>query len=213
MVNYTSFIIGLRYKTWGYYNNFDSMRSLGVCYWCVKIPQCGYMEHGIKDIAFYVQKHITPCTVCHNFSLVCDKPLVVPASVKRVYSHTNRQALAFFWGGWGGGGCEGGGGCGCGGWVWGVGWGVGWGGWGGGVGFQLRMKIRRIFEQADPTCIACQTKRYEPHERMRGENCWGLCWLWRLANVPPCCEGTVGEEGQLDGFWDCASCIPDGPAI
>ena len=28
-----------------------------------------------------------------------------------------------------------------------------------------------------------------------------------------CCEDTVGEEGHLDGFWDCASCIPDGPAI
>ena len=25
------------------------------CYGCAKIPQCGYMEHGLKDIAFYVQ--------------------------------------------------------------------------------------------------------------------------------------------------------------
>ena len=28
------------------------------------------MEHGSKYIAFYVQKHITPHAVCHNFSLV-----------------------------------------------------------------------------------------------------------------------------------------------
>ena len=25
------------------------------CYGCAKIPQCGYMAHGLKDIAFYVQ--------------------------------------------------------------------------------------------------------------------------------------------------------------
>ena len=42
------------------------LKSLGVCYWCGKIPQCGYMEHGLKDIAFYVQKHITLHS-CHNF--------------------------------------------------------------------------------------------------------------------------------------------------
>ena len=29
--------------------------TMGVCYWCAKIPQCGNMEHGLKDIAFYVQ--------------------------------------------------------------------------------------------------------------------------------------------------------------
>ena len=43
------------YKTWRYYNKFDSTVSLGVHYRCVKIPQCGYMEHVLKDIAFYVQ--------------------------------------------------------------------------------------------------------------------------------------------------------------
>ena len=26
------------------------MKSLGVCYWYVKIPQCGYMEHGLEYI-------------------------------------------------------------------------------------------------------------------------------------------------------------------
>ena len=52
---------------------------------CVKIPQCGYMEHGLKDIVFYVQKHITPCTVVITSLLVRDKPPGSPASVKRVY--------------------------------------------------------------------------------------------------------------------------------
>ena len=42
------------------------------------------MEHGSKDIAFYVQKHITPCTFVINSRLVRDKPLGVPASVKQV---------------------------------------------------------------------------------------------------------------------------------
>ena len=43
------------------------------------------MEHGLKYIAFYVQKHITSCTVVITSRLVRDKPLEAPASVKRVY--------------------------------------------------------------------------------------------------------------------------------
>ena len=39
-------------KTWGYYSKFDSMKSLQVCYWYVKIPQSGYMEHGSEYITF-----------------------------------------------------------------------------------------------------------------------------------------------------------------
>ena len=50
----------LLYKTWRYCNKFDSAKSLVVCYRCVKITQCGYMKHGLKDIVFYIQKHITP---------------------------------------------------------------------------------------------------------------------------------------------------------
>ena len=41
--------------------------------------------HGLKYIAFYVQKHITPRTVYCSFLLVRDKPLGAPASVKRVF--------------------------------------------------------------------------------------------------------------------------------
>ena len=60
---------------------------IGVCYWCVNIPQCGYMEHGFKDIAFRVKKHIAPRAVCYNFSLVHNKPLGAPAYVKLVYDY------------------------------------------------------------------------------------------------------------------------------
>ena len=42
------------------------------------------MEHGLKDIALYVQKHITPCTVVITSLLVRDKPIEAPTSVKRV---------------------------------------------------------------------------------------------------------------------------------
>ena len=70
---------------WWYYK-FDSPKSLGVCYWCVKIPQHGYMEHGLKHILFYVLKHIVALPMCYNPALVCDKPQGAPASVKLVYS-------------------------------------------------------------------------------------------------------------------------------
>ena len=44
------------------------------------------MEHGLKDVAYYVQKHIAPCAICHTPPLVRDMPLGVPAFVKLVYS-------------------------------------------------------------------------------------------------------------------------------
>ena len=33
------------------------MKSLGVCYWYVNMPRCGWVEHGLKYITVYVQKH------------------------------------------------------------------------------------------------------------------------------------------------------------
>ena len=48
---------------------------------------CRYMEYGLKNIAFYFQKHIAHRTVCYNFLLVHDKPLGVPIFVKLVYWH------------------------------------------------------------------------------------------------------------------------------
>ena len=49
----------LLYKTWVYYNN-----------WYVKIPQCGYMEHGFEYNTFYVQKHTVPLAIFPNILLV-----------------------------------------------------------------------------------------------------------------------------------------------
>ena len=45
------------------------------------------MEHGLKGIAFYVQKHIAPHVVYYNFPVVRDKLLGAPASVRLVYSN------------------------------------------------------------------------------------------------------------------------------
>ena len=42
-------------------------------------------EHGLKNIAFYVQKHIVHQAVCYNFPLVRDKPPGAPAFVRFVY--------------------------------------------------------------------------------------------------------------------------------
>ena len=44
------------------------------------------MEHGLKHISFYVQKHTVAMAMCYNPVLAHDKPLGVPASVKLVYN-------------------------------------------------------------------------------------------------------------------------------
>ena len=36
------------------------------------------MEHGLKDVAFYVQKHIAPQTICYKAPLIRDMPLGRP---------------------------------------------------------------------------------------------------------------------------------------
>ena len=66
------------HKTWRNCNKFDSMMLLRAYYGYVKTPQCGYMEDGLKDIKYYVQKHIAPQAICHNPTLVCIKPLGAP---------------------------------------------------------------------------------------------------------------------------------------
>ena len=71
----------LLHKTWGNYNKFNFTKSLRVYYWHVKMPQCGYMEHGLKDIKCSVQKHIAPWAICYNSPLVCDQPLLWDSSL------------------------------------------------------------------------------------------------------------------------------------
>ena len=58
-----------------YWSKFESTKSLGVCYWWVKIPLCGCMEYGLKHIACYVQKYIAALAICYNWGLVRDQPL------------------------------------------------------------------------------------------------------------------------------------------
>ena len=67
---------------------------MGAYCWYVKIPQYGYMEHGLKDIAFYVQKHIALQGVCYNFPLVHDKPLGAPAFGRLVYYIHTENTMA-----------------------------------------------------------------------------------------------------------------------
>ena len=50
-----------------------------VYYRYMKIPQCEYMEHELKDIKCYVQKHIAPQPISYNLPLIHDRPLGAPA--------------------------------------------------------------------------------------------------------------------------------------
>ena len=43
------------------------------------------MEHALKYITFYVEKHIAHLAMCYNPMLVRDKPLEAPKFVKLVY--------------------------------------------------------------------------------------------------------------------------------
>ena len=43
------------------------------------------MEHGLKYITSYIQKHIEHLAICYNLPLVRDKALGSPEFVRRVY--------------------------------------------------------------------------------------------------------------------------------
>ena len=47
----------------------------GVYHWCVKNTLCGYMEHWLKYITFYVQQCIASLAMYYNPLLVCENPL------------------------------------------------------------------------------------------------------------------------------------------
>ena len=68
------------------------------------------MEHGLKDIGFYVQKHITTRAVSHNFLLVHDKPprgariceaillfATMSLQTRKPYLHTSTDLKKHFW--------------------------------------------------------------------------------------------------------------------
>ena len=41
-----------------HFNKFESLKSLGAYNWYVKMPWCGFVEHGLEYFSFYVKKHI-----------------------------------------------------------------------------------------------------------------------------------------------------------
>ena len=61
------------------------MKSLGVYYLYVKMPQCGCVEHGLENITFYIKEYIVHLAACSGHLLVHDGPLGVPAFVKLPY--------------------------------------------------------------------------------------------------------------------------------
>ena len=71
------------------------MKSLGVYYQLIKIPQCGYMEHGLEYVAFKVRKHMAPLAVCSGLPLVRDKLLGVPTFVRFANWLHHRQVVGF----------------------------------------------------------------------------------------------------------------------
>ena len=91
LYSYISQILRL-YKIWGYYNKFDSMKSLGVYYCYVKISKCAYMKHGLEYIMFYVKNHIAHPSIYSNPLPVCDKLLGAPAFVTHLLI-----IFFFFW--------------------------------------------------------------------------------------------------------------------
>ena len=70
-----------------------TLRNLwGHCLY-VKIPCCGYMEHGLEYITFYVHKHMTSLAICSGFPLVRDGPIRAPWFVISAYCILVRSAL------------------------------------------------------------------------------------------------------------------------
>ena len=61
------------------------MKSLGVYYWYIKIPQGGNVEHWLEYITCYVQKHIAHLAMCSNPQLVRDNLLGARAIVRVAY--------------------------------------------------------------------------------------------------------------------------------
>ena len=71
----------LLYTEWGYYNKFDSIKSLGVYYWYVKMPRCRCVEHGLEY--FFVLCSKTYSTL--GSVVLDDGPLGAPAFLKLAY--------------------------------------------------------------------------------------------------------------------------------
>ena len=69
------------------------MKSLGICYWYVKMPQCGYVEHGSEYFSIDVQKHIA-----HLELPVLDSPTPTHPHPPTNPAQPHPASLAFVWG-------------------------------------------------------------------------------------------------------------------
>ena len=71
---------------WGYYNKFDSMKSLRVYNWYAKMPWNGCVEHRLEYIVFYMLKqYIAHLAACFGPLPVRNGPLGAPTFLKLVY--------------------------------------------------------------------------------------------------------------------------------
>ena len=75
----------LVYKTWGYYNKFDSTKFVGDITDICQNTTIPVLYAWIKYIAFYVQKPVATRVVCYNFPLLHEKLLGPPTFVELVY--------------------------------------------------------------------------------------------------------------------------------
>ena len=66
----TAGCIAIIRKTWGYYNKFDFMISLGNVTDMSKYHNAWYVGHGLEYIMFHVQKPMAPLAVCSALPLV-----------------------------------------------------------------------------------------------------------------------------------------------
>ena len=71
---------GCYIKHGGIIRNLTLRNPWGVCYWYVKIPLCGCVEHVSECITFYVKKYMVPGPL-----LVRNKPLGAPPFVRLAY--------------------------------------------------------------------------------------------------------------------------------
>ena len=85
----------LLYKAWGCYNKIVSTKSMGDITDMSQYHKAGIWAW-IKRYRVSCSKYITPCTACHNFTLVRDKPLGAPVFVRRYRSKALYTWFVFF---------------------------------------------------------------------------------------------------------------------
>ena len=90
----------LLYKTWRYSNKVDYEIIGGYVTGVLKMPQCGFMEHGLKYIDFFCSKTYNTLHSCHNFpggsqqaargARICEKTIFVHWNNGCIRAYLNR---------------------------------------------------------------------------------------------------------------------------